>query len=88
MAQVGVPTLDPNLIRGQLHSGVHEREVGAQVASVEGVNHLARERDVLLRHRPPSIPPSRGRKQRALVLSKRTSLRRRTRRALRTEAVA
>jgi hypothetical protein len=38
-------------------TSVTEREECIEVAPIEGVNRLMKERDVLLRHRPLSIAP-------------------------------
>src|SRR3954451_16476907 len=43
MAPVGLASLDPNLVRGELDFGVHQRKIGAEVASVEGVDGPVRE---------------------------------------------
>jgi hypothetical protein len=57
MATVRLAPLDPNLVRGELDFRVVQRKVGAEVASVEGVDRSVGEFDVLLRNTPsPPLP--------------------------------
>jgi hypothetical protein len=51
MATVGLASLDPNLVRGQLQMVIRQCQVGVEVASVEGVNNPVLKLHVRLRHR-------------------------------------
>ena len=46
MATIGLTPLDPDLVGGELHLGIHQRQIGIEVASVEGVDYLVKQRGV------------------------------------------
>jgi hypothetical protein len=50
-----------------LHVILHKCQIGTEIASVQGVNSSVSQLHVLLRHRPPSIPPPSRQSRRPFV---------------------
>ena len=56
MATIWVAAFQLHRVGDEFHVGVTERQECIEVTSVEGIKRSPDEFDVLLRHRPPSIP--------------------------------